>query len=64
MNGASSPASCDPTTGLVQTTLPQGKSQVVLSWHMLPTERIGIALSLLTALALILLALRQRRKAT
>lgn len=62
VNGASSPARCDPATGLVQTILPPGKSQVVLSWRMLPTERIGIMLSLLTALALILLALRQRRK--
>lgn len=61
VNGAEVPASCEAETGLVSAAIPQGKSQIELSWRMLPTEKIGLIISLLTAVTLLVLAIGQRR---
>jgi hypothetical protein len=63
VDGVSQPPACDEETALILVRIPQGTSQVAVEWRMLPLEKLGLVLSLLTALALSIVALLQPRAA-
>ncbi len=62
VNGLAAPADCDPSTGLVETGIPAGKSVIQLRWQMLPLERAGMALSLLTLFGMVITAAWSARR--
>ena len=65
VNGAPVAQRADPATGLIVADVPAGASTVSVAWQMLPTEKLGLALSALTALGLVGIAVlhRARRRA-
>ena len=60
VNGASAAQRADPATGLIVVDVPAGISTVSVAWWMLPTEKLGLALSTLAVLGLAGVAIWRR----
>ena len=62
VNGALVAARADAATGLIAVDVPAGASTVSVAWQMLPTEKVGLALSAAAALVLAWVAFQRRAR--